>query len=255
MAGERKIFAGTSGWRYAHWRHLLYPEDLEPRQWLHAYAEEFATVEVNSSFFGLLETRDIEAWCAMTPADFKFSIKADRRITHEKKLKNCDSELSAFLRRCHLFADRLGPIIFQLPTGWRANLRRLEAFLGALPATAAYVFDLRDPTWHTPDVFDLLREHQASFCIYQLHGYNAPMEAPGDLVYIRLSGPGGGSIGSYRAATLRSWVSCACGWNRDGKDVYVYFDNDADGHAVKNARRYTGFLREGPILPGEPTEG
>lgn len=247
-----QTLGGTSGWRYSHWRDVLYPAQLDPREWISEYAREFSTVEISSSSFGLLEPADIEDWCERTPEDFRFAVIAPRRITYQKKLRNCASDLDALLANGRLFAQRLGPIVFQFPSGWRANLYRLEPFLELLPEGFDFVFDFRDPSWHSQEVIRLLETHNASFCIYQLHGYLAPLEVAGPVAYIRLHGPGGSPAASYRGAALRSWVSRARGWNRAGKDVYVYFDNDVEGYAVKNARRFVSFLREGPILPGKP---
>lgn len=250
MVEEAAIRSGTSGWRYAHWRDVLYPAEMAPGDWLRHYANEFNTVEVNSSLFGPLEPNDIKQWCETTPASFRFAIKAPRHLTYDKKLRNCGPELNEFLANCERFGQRLGPVVFQFPPGWRANLRRLDAFLTELSGAFEYVFDLRDPTWHSPDILDRLRASKANFCIYQQHGFSSPLEVTGDIAYIRLHGPGGSTVGSYRSASLRNWVARSLGWNRQGKQAYVFFDNDTAGFAVKNARRFNSFVREGAVMPG-----
>ena len=247
MTETTSILCGTSGWRYSHWRDLLYPPGLNSTRWLGRYAEEFNSVEVNSSLFGPLDSNDIDLWCDSTPAQFRFSLKAPRQLSYEKKLRNYEPDLTLFLRSCRRFAERLGPIVFELPPGWRANPRRLGLFLDNLSDEFQFVFEFRDTTWHCDEIFELLDKHGAAYCIYQQHGYSTPLEPIGFLAFVRLHGPDGGTVGSYQGATLRNWVSRCLGWNSQGKNVYVYFDNDAGGFAVKNVRRFNSFLGEGAI--------
>ena len=239
--------SGTSGWRYSHWRELLYPPALSSTEWLSRYAEEFNSVEINSSLFGPLDSNDIDLWCDSTPSRFRFSVKAPRQFGQEKKLRNCQPDLTSFLGSCRRFAERLGPIVVQLPNGWRVNTRRLDQFLSSLSTEFQFVFEFRDPSWHCDEVFELLDKYRAAYCIYQQYGYNTPLDPIGSLAFVRLHGPEGSAVGSYQGAALRNWVSRCLAWNRQGKNVFVYFDNDAGGFAIKNVRRFNVFLSEGGI--------
>lgn len=234
---------GTSGWHYKHWRGVFYPPSLKLQNWLAHYAECFDCVEVNSSFYGLPASDAIAGWCGCVPEQFTFSVKAPRRITHFKKLKNCKPELDEFFRRLETFGPRLGPVLFQLPPRWRCNLRRLEMFLAGLPSGQRIVFEFRDPSWHNDDVYALLANQSAAFCIYDSGGFTAPLMDGEALVYVRLHGPGSEYTGSYRAPRLRNWVDRARAWNRRGKEVFVLFDNNESGYAVRNGTRTLALLR------------
>lgn len=233
---------GTSGWQYRHWRGVFYPERLKTREWLPYYARRFDCVEVNTTFYGLPDRETIAGWRDSVQPGFVFAVKAPRRITHFKKLKNCAEALDELFHRLEAFGDTLGPVLFQLPPRWRRNARRLEAFLNALPTDHRIAFEFRDPSWHDEEIYALLAAHSAAFCIFDTDGRTSPMTTTGDLVYVRLHGPGTAYTGSYRAPRLRAWVDRAHGWNRAAKNVFLFFDNDEKGYAVKNSARTLGLL-------------
>lgn len=249
---DAAIRVGTSGWHYAHWRKCYYPDGLDPSQWLSYYGREFAAVEVNSSFYGLPEPATVERWLGGVPERFIFALKAPRRITHFKKLKNCTEELDAFLRTARKFGKRLGPLLFQLPPRWRCNTHRLEGFLESLPRGPRYVFEFRDPSWHCLETYTTLQAHNAGFCIFDMRGFTAPLESTANLAYLRLHGPGAAYTGSYRSVTLRNWAAKALAWKARSQDVYVFFDNDERAYAARNARRFITYLTEGARRPGKP---
>jgi uncharacterized protein YecE (DUF72 family) len=240
---QATIHIGTSGWHYRHWRGIFYPDRLKTREWLAYYAEHFDCVEVNSTFYRMPEREVIAGWRDSVPSEFVFAVKAPRRITHFKKLKNCGGELNDFFGRLEAFGNSLGPVLFQLPPRWRCNARRLEHFLDELPPNQRLVFEFRDPTWHNDEVYGLLASRSVAFCIFDGGGTTTPMIAEGDLVYIRLHGPGTAHTGTYRAPGLRNWVDRAQGWNRASKDVFLFFDNDERGYAIKNGARAIGLLQ------------
>lgn len=233
---------GTSGWQYRHWKKRFYPEKLPRAEWLRYYAGVFDSVEVNASFYRLPETEDIARWCESTPAGFRFAVKAPRGITHFKKLKNCETQVETLAGRLEAFGARLGPVLFQLPPRWRCNPRRLEEFLGMLPRDWPIAFEFRDPSWHNDEIYALLAERGAAFCIYDLDGATSALEAPGEFVYVRLHGPRADYTGNYRAPTLRTWAGRALGWQRKGMAVYLFFDNDQRAYAARNARTMQGMM-------------
>jgi uncharacterized protein YecE (DUF72 family) len=243
MSGQ--IHVGTSGWHYRHWRGVFYPEDLPARDWLGFYADHFSTVEINRSFYALPASKTLVDWCAQTSDRFLFTLKAPRTITHYKKLKHCTEQIDTLMRTLDTLGARLGPVLFQLPPRWRCNVRRLAQFLNQLPRGHRFVFEFRDPSWHTSEVFELLADNEAGLCIYDLSGQTSPLLTTTDFVYVRLHGPARAYTGQYHPSTLRGWISKARGWQRAGKDVYLFFDNASDGGAVKNARRMCSFLAKG----------
>jgi uncharacterized protein YecE (DUF72 family) len=234
---------GTSGWQYRHWKRIFYPSDARTRDWLAYYAQKFDCVEVNSSFYGMPGIDVITKWCACVPPAFSFALKAPRRITHFKKLKNCETELDELFGQLDSFGGRLGPVLFQLPPRWRCNLNRLVNFLDRVPSGYRLVFEFRDPSWHNDEVYGLLASKSIGFCIFDGGGFTSPLIDDGDLIYLRLHGPGGAYAGNYRAPGLRVWVDRAIAWNRRSKEVFMFFDNDDKGYAVKNGTRTIGLLK------------
>ncbi len=240
-----RITVGTSGWHYPHWKGRLYPRGLPMSEWLDFYARRFPAVEVNSSFYRLPEPPTVEAWQASVPDEFIFAVKAPRVITHLKKLRNCADSVDRFMESLQGFYHHLGPVLFQLPPRWHSNPQRLSEFLELLPPGNRYAFELRDPTWHTDEVYDLLGDHNAAFCIYDLESFTSPLTTTADFVYVRLHGPAEQAYsGNYPDPTLRTWTGRAKRWSRrEGRDVYVFFDNDQRGYAVRNALRMQSQMR------------
>jgi len=229
------IRIGTSGWHYPHWRGVFYPEKLPTSRWLDYYARHFDTVELNSTFYRLPLETGLDTWRESTTKDFRFAAKGSRFLTHMKKLKDPVPGIAKFFERVDRLERKLGPIVFQLPPFWEVNLERLEGFLEALPPRHKYAFELRNPTWHTPEVYRILRRHNAAFCIFEIAGFQSALELTANWTYVRLHGPGGAYEGSYPDATLHQWADRIRAWQHDLRAVHIYFDNDQSGYAVQNA--------------------
>jgi uncharacterized protein YecE (DUF72 family) len=231
-----EIRIGTSGYSYKHWVGRYYPEGTKGADMLPHYLHDFDTVELNNTFYQLPEETTFEAWRKRTPQDFLFAVKGSRFITHMIKLKDAQRGLTNFLPRAERLRSKLGPILWQLPPGWKANVERLEEFLAALPRTHRYTFELRNETWMNDDVLEVLRRYNAAFCIYELAGYQSPIELTADWTYIRLHGPTAFKYqGSYSDEQLAEWAARIRSWSRKLKGIYVYFDNDDSAYAVENA--------------------
>lgn len=242
---DGRIFIGTSGWAYPHWRGRFYPQGLGDDDLLGYYADRFVTTEINNTFYRLPSKDTVEAWREAVPDGFLFAVKASRYITHVKRLKEPDRTLSGFLDRIRALGPHLGPVLFQLPGRWRPNPDRFEAFLVALAQEIRPAFEFRDTRWHVGPIFDLLRRHNAAFCIWELEGVQAPAEVTSDLVYVRLHGPGKAYQGSYDDHTLGRWAERLTAWAERGLSVFCYFDNDEAGYAAANAERLAARLRQG----------
>jgi len=238
-----EIRVGASGWHYKHWRGPFYEPTLPPARMLEFYIRHFDTVEINNSFYRLPSEDALKAWRDSTPPNFVFAVKASRFITHNKKLSDPQSALEKFFPRVEILRPKLGPILFQLPPQWKVNSERLEAFLNVLPKRHLYAFELRNPTWHTGAIYEILRAHNAAFCIYDLAGFQSPLEITADFTYARLHGPLGPYQGSYSEAALRTWAERIRKWLRKLKRIYVYFDNDQEAFAVRNALELKRLLR------------
>jgi uncharacterized protein YecE (DUF72 family) len=233
--GQLRI--GTSGWVYPHWRGVFYPKTLPARKWFDHYAQHFDTVEINNAFYRLPSERTVRLWAEQVPRGFLYAVKASRYLTHRKKLKDPREPLETILGRTRLLREHLGPILYQLPPRWRCNPERLRDFLRELPADLTHVFEFRDPSWYTDEIRDLLVKAKAGFCIHDMRGSVSPDWLTARVIYIRFHGPTESAYsGSYSPEQLRSWASRIRGYLKSGHDVFVYFNNDGQGHAVANAR-------------------
>jgi uncharacterized protein YecE (DUF72 family) len=230
------IHIGTSGWNYKHWMGTFYPKTIKQSDQFTYYKNIFDTVELNNSFYHLPPIETFKGWNKKSPAQFLFSVKASRYITHMKKLHETDDALDLFLKNAEGLGKKLGPILFQLPPGWKVNIERLETFLQSLPKKHRYVFEFRNDTWYIDEVYTRLRENNCAFCLYELNGHQSPQIITADFVYIRLHGPGAKYQGSYPKATLKKWADIILDWQNKGIDTYLYFDNDQAGYAAFNAQ-------------------
>lgn len=230
-----KVHIGTSGWQYKHWKGNFYPAEIRSGDWFNHYKKTFHTVEINNSFYRLPSREIFERWRNDSDGDFIFSVKANRFITHMKKLKDPEEPLDRLLTSAHGLGRKLGPILFQLPPKWGVNEERLTIFLRHLPRKMRFTFEFRHPSWYCDNVIAALRKFNVAFCIYDLAGHQSPLHVTADFVYVRLHGPGDKYQGSYPAPVLAEWNERILAWVSQGKDVYIYFDNDQAGYAAKNA--------------------
>jgi uncharacterized protein YecE (DUF72 family) len=237
-----RIYIGTSGWQYKHWKGTFYPEHLKSKEHFKYYQAFFDTVEINNSFYRLPQIETFEKWYQDVPENFIYVIKANRFITHMKKLKDPVESLSQFLTNVAALKEKLGPILFQLPPGWEINTDRFENFLKHLPKDLRCVFEFRNATWYNERIYDLLRKYNCAFCIYELAGHLSPLAVTADFVYLRLHGPGEKYQGSYSENILQEWALQCKEWREKGLDVFVYFDNDEKGYAAFNAIRLKEIL-------------
>jgi len=241
-----RIRIGTSGWVYPHWRSVFYPPDLPQSRWYTHYAKTFDTVEINYSFYRLPSEAAFDRWREQAPPGFIYAVKANRYITHVKRLKDAAEPLERFLARARRLGDKLGPILWQLPPRWRANPERLETFAALLPPDLTHAFEFRDPRWFVEPVRRILEQHRLAFCIFDMPGLPCPTWVTSDVVYLRFHGSGivyGGRYG--REALRHPWATRIREWLREGHQVYAYFNNDAFGFAVEDAQELRALLSVG----------
>jgi uncharacterized protein YecE (DUF72 family) len=231
------LWIGTSGWVYRHWEGIFYPPSLPPGGHLSYYAARFPSVEVNFTFYRLPERDVFEAWRRQTPAGFLFAVKGSRYLTHMKKLRDPDEPLSRLMERASGLEEKLGPLLFQFPHTWRADIGRLRAFLAAAGSDAPrrLAFEFRHASWLVPPVYAALEEAGAALClpVHPTIPLDVRLTAP--WTYIRMHG-GRAGIG-YDDEELASWAGRIDAFLHGGTDVYVYFNNDPQGHAVRDAAR------------------
>jgi uncharacterized protein YecE (DUF72 family) len=228
------IRIGTSGWVYGHWRGVFYPAGLRQRDWFAFYARSFDTVEINNSFYRLPAAGTFEAWRRQAPPGFLYAVKASRYLTHLKKLKEPEAPLDRFFENAGNLGQTLGPVLYQLPPHWQVNLDRFEHFLGVLPAGRTHVVEFRDARWLSEEVFQLMERYGVAHCIHDMHPLAVPLRITAPTVYVRFHGDME-HYGDYPLATLDAWAGRIVAWNHQHLDVFVYFNNDIFGYAVKNA--------------------
>ena len=226
---------GCSGWIYKDWSGPFYPPQVKERERLEYYASRFDTAEINASFYRLPSEQVVEGWARRTPPGFVFAWKVSRFITHNKKLKDCAEAVALVFGRMAPLGARYGPALIQLPPQLRRDDGRLSAFLALLPQGRRHAVEFRHESWYDPAVFRLLAEHDAALCISDHHAAPAPWEVTASWVYVRGHGPGGRYRDRYSGAELARWAERIAAWRAEGRDVYVYFDNDVKSAAPFDA--------------------
>ncbi len=228
---------GTSGWSYDHWTDVLYRPGLPAARRLARYVEVFDTVELNASFYRWPKDSTFAGWRAQVPDGFTMSVKAHRGLTHYRRLANPQPWFERFVRCWEALGDRHGVLLAQLHPEQRRDDDRLDVFLAGVPPSIRVAVELRHPSWNDPAVYALLESRHAAYVVMSGAGLQCIPRATTDLVYIRMHGPDPDSMyaGSYPAEELRQWADRLVGWGDEGRDVWMYFNNDPDGHAVRNA--------------------
>jgi uncharacterized protein YecE (DUF72 family) len=238
------VHVGTSGWSYDHWEKVLYPPGLPPRDRLRYYTASFGTVELNSSFYRWPRAVSFASWRRRLPEGFLLSVKAPRGLTHGKKLFSPEVWIERIASCWHELRDRRAVLLVQLPPSMERDDARLDYFLERLPDWIRVAVEFRHDSWHTDEVFSLLERHSAAYCITSGAHLPCILRATAPFVYIRMHGPDHEYLygGSYSDADLGWWAERIREWRDSGTEVFVYFNNDGDGNAVRNAFTLRGML-------------
>jgi uncharacterized protein YecE (DUF72 family) len=227
------LLVGTSGFAYKEWKPELYPEDLPQRKFLEFYASVFPSVEINVTFYRMPTASQLEKWMRETTPAFNFALKASQRITHIKRLRDCDEELTYFLNVAKTLGDRLGPILFQCPPNFKHDQARLEEFVASLPGKPyRFAFEFRHDSWANDEVFELLASNGCAWCVSDMPEKPAPMrQTAKQFVYLRLRGV------DYDQGALDRWFSHVDSVLEAGSDAYVYFKHEDDPSGVRYAKQ------------------
>jgi uncharacterized protein YecE (DUF72 family) len=231
------IHIGTSGWSYAHWHGVLYPHGSPAGDRLGYYLERFGTVELNSSAYRWPADTTFRGWQRRLPPGFLLSVKAPRGLTHSTRLYAPERWLARMHRGLQLLADNCGVLLVQLPPALACDYPRLAYFLSQAPREVQMAVEFRHPSWHQEAIFDLLAQHGVAYCVMSGAQLPCVLRATAPYVYVRLHGPDPHHLyaGSYTDDDLRWWAERIREWTSMGRDVFVYFNNDGEGHAVRNA--------------------
>jgi uncharacterized protein YecE (DUF72 family) len=236
------LHIGTSGWVYRSWKGPFYPETLPSRRYLTFYAQEFTTTEINSSFYHLPRSTTFTNWAEQVPENFIFAVKASRFLTHIKRLLDPEEPWGRFIDSAVNLGSHLGPILLQFPPSFTINASRLEAFFRVAqaekPRSSAFklVCEFRHESWFHPDIYRLLNRYDVAWCIADGAKYPRKDLVTTDFAYIRYHGRSKMFASNYSKAVLLKEARLIQRYLRDSLDVFVYFNNDAHAHAVRNAR-------------------
>lgn len=241
-----RIHSGTSGWVYKGWRAHLYA-DAPARRWLEIASRVFSSLEINGSFYSQISPATYERWRAESPAGFQFALKGHRFVTHYKRLRDCEASIVRLRDQAKHLGDKLAAVVWQLPSNFSIDTGRLAGFLRALRSwRVRHAIELRHRSWFVPEVAAQLRAAGVAVCLSDAPDFPLWHEVTADFVYVRLHGHTRKYASSYSPASLRRWAEHARGWADDGRDVFVYFDNDAEGHAVRNAMAFAQLVGDAP---------
>jgi uncharacterized protein YecE (DUF72 family) len=231
MEDTVRLYVGTSGYSYKEWKGNFYPKDLAAQEMLAYYARKLPAVEINNTFYRLPRADVIENWGKQVPEDFRFSIKASRRITHVRRLKNAMDETDYLIRTAERLGQRLGVILFQLPPNLPKDLPRLQSFLEALPLGTRAAFEFRHPTWFDDEVYECLRGENCPLCVADTEeSEGTSIVSTADWGYLRLRKP------NYRKPQLVSWMKSIRA--QEWKEAFVFFKHEDEGTGPELASRF-----------------
>ncbi|MBD3184300.1 DUF72 domain-containing protein [Candidatus Poribacteria bacterium] len=239
------IYIGTSGWSYDHWEGVLYPEGIPKIRRLDYYVEKFYTVEVNSTYYHWARDTTFANWCRRVPNEFIMTIKAYRGLTHFSRLYAPEKWMKRIIRGLINLDDKRGVLLVQLPPSLEYDYPRLEYFLKQIPEWMKVAVEFRHSSWHRDDIFELLNHYNVAYCV--MSGAQLPciLRATAQFVYVRFHGPSHEHLysGFYSDNDLKWWADRFNEWDSMNFDVFAYFNNDADGNAVRNAETLKAILK------------
>jgi len=228
-----RILAGTSGYAYKEWKGIFYPEDLPNDQMLHSYAERLPTVEINNTFYRLPSASVLTQWSEQVPDGFTFVIKASRRITHMKRLRDVGEPLSYLLSNLEQLGEKLGPILFQLPPNLKYDETRLREFLDLLPPGTEAAMEFRHESWFNEPVYEALSAKGLALCTADTDEGETPLLSTSKIGYLRLR------RADYTDGDLERWAKRI----REGgyETAYVFFKHEDAGAGPRMAERFLRF--------------
>lgn len=249
-----RIHIGTSGYNYDHWQGVFYPEDLAQNKWLEFYVKHFKTVELNVTFYRLPQESAFKSWHRRTPADFLFVLKGSRFISHIKKLRDVKEATELFFKRAKLLKEKLSVVLWQFPSQFKLktqnskliknNLDKFKTFLKLLTRyKIRQAFEFRDESWFCDEIYDLLRKYNYALVFADSPRYPLVEKITADFVYVRFHGSKELFSSNYTKSELRNWAKKIKRWQKQKLDIFCYFNNDAQGYAVKNAKELCFLLR------------
>jgi uncharacterized protein YecE (DUF72 family) len=224
-----QLLVGTSGFSYKEWLGRFYPEKLPAAEMLRYYAQHFRTVEINNTFYRMPAESMLEGWSQQAPENFTFTLKAPRRITHDKRLREIDSDVAEFARRAGVLGNKLGVLLFQLPPNLKKDLVRLQNLLSLVPKERRTALEFRNDSWQDQEVYDMLRANGAMLCVTDTDEGDTPFVSTSDCGYVRLRRT------HYDDAELGAWAERIAA--QPLVRAYVYFMHEDEALGTQFGRR------------------
>jgi uncharacterized protein YecE (DUF72 family) len=241
-----KIYIGTSGYIYPHWEGIFYPENWPKSKKLEYYCQHFDTVELNNTFYRLPGEKAFEGWYKRTSKNFIFAVKVSRFITHVKKLVDCKEPWKIFLKRALILKEKLGPLLFQLPPFLKADSEKLEEFgkmiLKESPKRLRFAFEFRNESWCDEKIYQILKKFNFAWVVVDSPSWPKVYQVTADFVYVRMHGSKILFGSKYTKKELDDLTQKIKKLKKQNLDVYVYFNNDAYGYAVEDAKELLKML-------------
>ncbi|MEM2760698.1 MAG: DUF72 domain-containing protein [Nitrososphaerales archaeon] len=226
-------FIGCSGWFYWHWKIIFYPETMPPSKWFHHYTTYFNTVELNSPFYHWPKQSTVKTWYRQSPDDFVYTLKVNRTITHIKKFKGSSRLVNAFYKISDDLKDKMGCFLFQLPPSLKFSDKKLKEIVSQIDAERKNVIEFRHVSWFREEVYDELRRSGIIFCIVSSPNLPEDFVKTSNEIYIRFHGKNSWYSYNYSNKEIEEWVRKIR--KARAKNVWLYFNNDANAYAVKNS--------------------
>ena len=224
------IWVGTSGYNYPEWKGSFYPPNLAAAKMLPYYAERFPTVEINYTFYRTPNEKILEGWSKATPDQFRLTLKAPKRITHDARLRDCGDRVRQFMETAATLGPKLGALLFQLPPNLKKELPLLDAFLDTFPPKVCAAFEFRHASWLDAEVFDRLRARNLALCVADSEKLSTPVEMTADYGYFRLRDEG------YTPDDVARWTDTILAKTSGCKEVFVYFKHEESGKGPEFGR-------------------
>ena len=231
------VLVGTSGYNYPEWKGSFYPADLSASKMLPYYADRFPTVEINATFYRMPTPKTVANWASQVPPSFRFTLKAPRRITHDKRLKDVGDTVAGFLAAAGELGPQLAALLFQLPPNFKKNVETFDRFLETLPPKVCAAFEFRHESWWDDEVYERLRARNLALCIADSAERSTPLVMTADYAYFRLRDEG------YQDADVARWTTVARDLDGRMKDVFVYFKHEDEGKGAAFGQRMIELLK------------
>jgi uncharacterized protein YecE (DUF72 family) len=236
-----QVHIGCSGWFYWHWRGIFYPDTKRTDTWFKHYTDTFNTVELNAPFYKWPKLSTVKSWRRNAPEDFRYSVKVNRLITHEKRLVRTRMLVEEFCAIEKILGAKLGCFLFQFPPSYRYTPSRLKSIVGQLNPAYRNAIEFRHTSWWRESVYRRFSEAALIFCSVSAPRLPDDLVKTSEVLYARLHGSSRWYRHDYTREELREWTRKIA--ESGAREAWIYFDNDREGYAIKNAQELVAQCR------------